>query len=110
MTIYHKTLADGRWGTLSFYEQMAHVGSEVGRALRWQEKKDEQRFTPAYERALELMDFTIDDARNRGRLRELCRVREALVDYFSGPNDSRSTPDSWNRYFLPFAYAARSSR
>ena len=33
MTIQHTQLASGQWKKLSFSEQMANVGSEVGRAL-----------------------------------------------------------------------------
>jgi hypothetical protein len=32
----HKELAAGKWFTLSLPEQLANIGSEVGRARRWQ--------------------------------------------------------------------------
>lgn len=31
----HRGLAEGRWEQLSLVEQLANVGSEVGRMLRW---------------------------------------------------------------------------
>jgi hypothetical protein len=34
----HKSLASGRWQKLTFPEQMANIGSEVGRAIQWGKK------------------------------------------------------------------------
>ncbi|MCP4632914.1 MAG: hypothetical protein GY855_08295 [candidate division Zixibacteria bacterium] len=61
----------------------------------------------AVNRALELMDLTINCYNKYSRLKELCRVREALVDYFYGENEFSSSEDSWRKYFDHFAYAAR---
>lgn len=44
MIYQHQELAAGRWSRLPFLEQMANIGSEV-------------------ERALELLDFSLDAAR-----------------------------------------------
>jgi hypothetical protein len=33
MTIQHKELAAGRWRDLSFLEEMANVGAEIGRTI-----------------------------------------------------------------------------
>lgn len=107
MTVQHKELAAGRWAKLSFMEQMANVGSEVGRAISWKEKGDDEYSRSAFVRALELLDLTIDDQKKPARLKELTRVREALADYFVFKNEYHSTSDSWNRYFLAFNYAAR---
>lgn len=109
MTLYHKDLAE-RWKSFSLYEQLGNVGSEVSRALNWQEKQNPKRSITAYERALELMDFTLDDPKNRTRAKELCRLRESLVDYFQGDNEFGSTPDLMRRYFDFFALAARGNR
>jgi len=108
MNYQHKTLAAGRWKEMSFPEQMANIGSEVERALNWQAKANIGYSQKAFERALELLDLTLDSVTNHARLRELARVREAIVDYFTGSNQFNSTPTSWKRYFLPFAYLVRS--
>ncbi len=108
--IQHKSLAGGRWNTFSHCEQLAHVGSEVSRALNWPQKQNERFRLNAFERALELMDLTLDDPKNRTRARELCRLRESLVDYFQGTNEFGSTPADMRRYFDAFAYAARRNR
>ena len=106
----HKDLAAGRWSTLLFVEQMANIGSEVERALNWQAKHHRDYSQKAYERSLELLDLTLDCATSFARLKELARVREAIVDYFSGTNEFMSTESSWKKYFLCFAYAARRNR
>ncbi|MFH1389765.1 MAG: hypothetical protein ABIH56_03475 [Candidatus Margulisiibacteriota bacterium] len=106
MNYQHKELAAGRWNTLSFMEQMANVGSEIGRTISWR-KKDLEYARLAFERALELLDLTISDIKNTSRLKEITRAREALVDYFVFDNTYCSTDESWQNYFLAFNYAAR---
>lgn len=106
MNYQHKDLAAGRWRELSFFEQMANIGAEVGRAVNWQ-KKDSAYSLLAAERALELLDFTLSDPSNLRRLKEIARVRETLVDYFWGDNQYASSAELWNSYFYPFNWAAR---
>lgn len=91
MTAMHRDLAAGRWFELPRVEQLAHVGSEV-------------------ERALALLDLTIADVKHRSRLRELTRLREVLADYFWFDNRYGSTDESWHRYFDAFTHAAARSR
>ena len=77
---YHRDAARGRWNAFSLFEQMGHIGSEISRARRWQ-YGDPQLFERAVERALELFDLTMADARWRGgRLRELARARELFCN------------------------------
>ncbi len=103
----HQQLANGRWRTLSFFEQMANVGSEVERAISWEEKNNLGYRALAFERALELLDLTIDDSKNKPKLNELLRLREVLVDYFCFQNAFSSSPKLWRSYFVPFNFAAR---
>ena len=105
MNLQHKDLAAGRWKELSFIEQMANIGSEVERALNWQTKNNAAYSQKAYERALELADLSLDCSMSFARLKELARVREAIVDYFSGSNQFMSTESSWRKYFSCFTYA-----
>ena len=98
-----------RWHRLSFFEQMANVGSEVERAIKWQENGNDKYSNLAFKRALELLDFTIEAVKELHRLRELLRLREALVDYFAYNNLYRSSAKSWHSYFFAFNYAARLS-
>ena len=110
MTYQHRELAAGRWYELSFFEQMANVGAEIGRTISWKNKGKPDISQRAFERALELLDMTINDQKNRSRLRELLRVREALADCYVFNNSYHSSDESWQRYFYPFQCAARSNR
>ncbi|MCX5716198.1 MAG: hypothetical protein NTV07_04995 [Candidatus Omnitrophica bacterium] len=107
MSYQHKSLAAGRWERMPLIEQMANIGSEVERALNWRAKNNEDYCRKAFERCLELLDLTLESTKSGPRLKEIARVREALVDYFLGPNEFMSTDASWRKYFLGFTYAAR---
>lgn len=107
MSYQHKDLAAGRWNKMSFSEQMANVGSEVERALNWQVKNNSAYCQKAFERGLELLDLTLEGVTSFARLKELTRLREAVVDYFFGNNQFKSTEALWRKYFSCFTYAAR---
>ena len=107
MSVQHKNLAQGQWDRLSFLEQMANIGSEIERALNWRVKNNAAYSQRAAERALELIDLTLDRVKEITHLKELARTREAIVDYFFGTNECKSTEASWRKYFSCFTYAAR---
>jgi hypothetical protein len=108
-TATHAGLAAGSWHTLSLIEQLGNIGSEVSRARVAQKKGNTQRMQSALFRALELIDLTIADPRHAKRLKELCRTREILCDFFVGDNEYASTGEELDRYFLHYAIAARST-
>jgi len=110
MTFQHKELAAGRWKEMSFVEQMANIGSEVGRAINWRAKHNDVYCQNAFDRALELLDLTLDSVKGFPRLKEVARLREAIADYFFGTNQAAFTDESLKRYFLHFTYAARRDR
>lgn len=110
MSPQHKELAAGRWNQLTFLEQMANIGSEIERTISWKKKGRPEISGRAFERALELIDLTIADLKNRPRLKELLRVREAVSDHFYFENSYQSTPESWQRYFGSFLIATRGKR
>ncbi len=107
MNVQHRELASGRWSRLSILEQMANVGSEVERALNWKAKNNADYSGKAFERALELLDLTLECCRSKVHLKEVARSREILVDFFFGSNQFASSEDSLRAYFLQFAYAVR---
>ena len=107
MSYQHKELAAGRWDHLPFLEKMANIGSEVERALFWRAKNNAVYCRQAIERALELMDLTLESVTSFARLKELARAREAIVDYFFVTNQFMSTEALWRKYFSCFTYAAR---
>jgi hypothetical protein len=110
MNNQHKQLAQGRWKQLSFAEQMGNIGSEIERTIGWKDKGNPEYSNLAFERALELIDLTIENAKTGPRLRELTRTREALADHFVFSNEYRTTDECWKKYFLCFAFAARMHR
>lgn len=110
MSAQHKDLAAGRWSRLPFVEQMANVGSEVGRALDRRARGDDPSSRRALERALELIDLTLESAATWPRRKEVARAREVLLDCFSGGNRHSTTEESWQRYFHQFAVASRRHR
>lgn len=110
MSIIHKELATGRWFKLSLVEQLANIGSDVERTISWKNKGEPTYSRQAFERALELIDLTVADPKNKGRLREILRTREALVDHFVYDNEYNSTDELWQKYFFAFNYAAALKR
>lgn len=104
----HKQLSEGRWFSLSFFEQMANIGSEVERAISWKKRNEDYSYKSA-DRALELLYLSIDDKKNLTKLKELVRVYENLADYFYGENIYGSSDELWQKYFYNFAYAVRNN-
>ena len=102
----HTELAAGRWFELTLMEQLGNIGSEISRAIKWR-GRDEKLYMAAIERALELFDLTLDDTRWRGRFKEICRARELLCRIVLGEDSFSTTLEDLDRYFTPFALAAR---
>jgi hypothetical protein len=108
MMVLHKQLAaSGRWLQLSLIEQLANVGTDIERAMQWKKRGEVRDNQMAFERAL---DMTIADPKNRKRLKELLRVREALIDYFLYYNEYATDDEFWQSYFYNFNYAAAVAR
>jgi len=106
MNYLHRDLKNGGWEKLNLVEQMANIGSGVGRAINWK-TKDSQIAKLAYYRTLELFEITLADPKNRKRLKEVNRSREMFGDWFLNINQYHSCADDWQRYFLQFNLAAR---
>jgi len=107
--LFHFDLIE-RWKTLSYDEQMANIGSEVGRSINWRKKGNAEMSTNALYRALELIDFTLADPKHTTGLKEITRLREILIDYSIGNNIYHSSEKGWTAYFYPFNSAARRNR
>lgn len=99
-------LTSKRWFKFSFNEQMANIGAEVGRTIKWN-IKDKKYAQLAFFRALNLLQKTKADPKNQSKLKELCRLYEMLVDWWLGNPVYRSTDQEWEKYFYYFNYAAR---
>ncbi|MBI3366743.1 hypothetical protein HY041_03900 [Candidatus Roizmanbacteria bacterium] len=108
MNLFHKGLRN-RWHDFSLVNQMANIGAEVGRAINWLKKNNQEMSRNALYRALELIDFSVDDPKNKNSLKEILRLRELLVDYFVGDNIYKQKEENWEKYFYFFNLAARSN-
>lgn len=104
--IFHKKTKN-RWHYFTLVEQMANIGAEVGRAVNWRKKGNLLLAKNAFYRALELIDFTVDDPKNKNSLKEILRIRELLVDYLEGKNIYQSDEKFWEKYFYFFTFASR---
>lgn len=109
--IIHKDLTPEHWQTFSIFKQLANVGMDVARAIDWKKQHNLEYSINAFYRALELLDLTITDPKNRGaRRKEMLRVREALVDFIVYNNEYQTSAEFWHEYFYNFNYAAALER
>lgn len=111
--LQHTTIAQ-TWDKASFAWQMANIGSEVERAIKWKEKGNDKFAQKAFFRALELFDLTLQitadkniKINNLPKLTEIARSKELFADFFIGDNQYNSTKESWQKYFKAFNYLAR---
>lgn len=99
-----------RWSSLMLSQQMANIGSEVGRSTKWLASGKKNMAESAYLRALDLIDLTLKYGRieNPGRgalLKELCRARDCYNESFlAGDINELAFLD---KYFGQFAMSCR---
>lgn len=97
--IFDKT----KWQSLTIFEQMGNIGSEVGRAFSAKQRGDQASMLAARDRGLDLLDATAEQlAREKSpRLREVLRAREQFSELEDPTLES---------YFMNFAIVARLRR
>jgi hypothetical protein len=109
--MFHHDLTQDRWNKFSLFEQLANVGTDIARTIALKNSGNADGSRMAFFRALELLDLTIRDPKNkRGALKELVRTREVLVDHFVYDNEYATTDEIWEQYFFDFNYAAAIAR
>ena len=91
-----------RWFAMGIGEQISNVGSEVNRAIRYKNKNEEDKKRCFYEKAVELLELTCDDPKNRHRCGELRAAIEELTDYFVGDNEYNTTDEVLMKYYDAF--------
>src|SRR5581483_2492473 len=94
----HKDLTLEHWFTFTLFEQLANVGCDIDRTIKWKNRGKLEDSQCAFERAMELLEATIADPKHRGKgtLKELTRMREALIDYFLCDNEYGSSDELWS--------------
>lgn len=96
------------WATLSIFEQMGNIGSEVGRAIKATRAGKESRAQNAVDRAVDLLDATVETlvAEKKPGVKEVLRAREEFLRLFFDDTFGQDA-DNIERYFTQFAVAAR---
>lgn len=97
-----------RWQNLTFDQQLGNIASELSRAIKFKNQNDVSHMNSSLLRLIELLDLTIDDRKNRLRLRELCRFREVVSDWYCQTHIYDVDPESLQKYSLTFALRAKS--
>ena len=103
----HTDLDKNRWFKFTVIEQMANIGSEIERAIKWRDKQNIEYADLANVRALELFDLSLADKRHKTGLKEISRARELWLDFYLGSNQYKQTANQWRKYFSGFNWAAR---
>ena len=99
------------WQQFNLYDQLGAVGTEIGRTITWRTNPQFGNPETSFYRGLEYLDLTINDPKNLGpKLKELCRTREVLVDWYFGSELYATSDEDLNRYFEPFAIASNLRR
>ncbi|MCD6219251.1 hypothetical protein J7K43_02570 [Candidatus Calescamantes bacterium] len=75
---FHKTLTPSRWREFAPSQQILMIANELNRAKNALLRKDTEEVKECYERAIELLDLTINVSRKRNQRKELLRFREIL--------------------------------
>jgi hypothetical protein len=98
-----------RWDTMSIFEQMGNIYSEVGRSLNAKRTGRKSERDQAIIRAIDLFDATTENLvkKKSVRLKEILRAKDQFLLVVYDNNASPKDIDSINRYFLQFAIAAR---
>ena len=99
-----------KWAAMDFISQMANIGIEVGRTLKWKQKGNTTLAQNAFIRALDLFDLTIETGRINGSLsfrdsmlRELLMARDLFCEEYLSEDNNAIAPS--DRYFSQFAKA-----
>ena len=91
---------------MTLAQQLGNIGSEVHRAIVWR-GRDQENFKSSLERAYELIDLTLQDARLMGRFKEIVRMRELLSDASQEGGVYNTTLSDIDAYLLQFVAVAR---
>ncbi|MDE7313667.1 MAG: hypothetical protein K2N87_18925 [Eubacterium sp.] len=90
------------WFAMPIGMQIANIGSEVHRAIRWKNKGDEQKKIGFCNKAIEFLELIKTDPKNEHRKQELDFCIEELQDYFLGENAYHTTDELLIRYYDAF--------
>lgn len=79
---YHKELTLEKWQKLPKHIQILNIGAEISRLQSWQNIKERKKSKECVERAMELLNLTLEDKRWKNKRRDLLRMKEALGYFY----------------------------
>ncbi len=88
-----------RWNQMCISEQMLNIGGEIQRAI---DRKDKEVSKTYLLKAIDWLELTKKDPKNKNRIGELNVVEEELLDFFGENqfhNDAKSLMSYWNSFF-----------
>ncbi len=91
-----------RWNQMPVGTQLANVGGEISRAIRWKNKGEKDKELSFLKKAMEFLDLTISDPKNQKRLGELNECKYELNDFFFGGNTYQNTDESLMKFYDSF--------
>ena len=89
------------WYAMPINVQIANVGSEVARAIRWR-GRDAKKADSFCSKAIEFWEIIKSDPKNSHRQDEIEAAIEELRDYFLGDNLYQTTDQVLTNYYDAF--------
>lgn len=90
-----------RWNKMSVSEQILNIGGEVQRAVAKKEKADDEGARKYLQLALDWIELTKADPKNKNRMDEISTAEDELIDYFgenNWNNDSKTIMGYWDSF------------
>ena len=91
-----------RWFAMPVGLQISNIGSEVGRAIKYKNQNEAEKAERFATKAIQLLELTKQDPKNKGRLGEFEFAIEELIDYFLGNNVYGTTDEMLKKYYDAF--------
>lgn len=95
------SVLNDKWFELSLVQQMINIGNEVKRALKFSSDLDKRNMF--FNRAIQYINFSMEDPKNAHVLSELLISKEVLEDY-CGEHKLACTEEQINRYYQAYQY------
>ncbi len=83
MHLFYKMATRERWAKFGVYEQLLGIIAELERARLCEEQNDHENRVASLARALELVDFSLDDPRWHGNTLMLFKLRDAIAERYA---------------------------
>lgn len=91
-----------KWYNMRIEDQISNIGSEVHRAIKWDNQGNHERACNFCNKAKELLQLSMEDPKNRHRRGELFNAICELDDRFLGDNSFHTSDEVLIRYYDAF--------